>query len=372
MAERLVNHFAELEDPRDQRGLRHLLPEMMVIAVCAVICNAEDWKSVAAFGRAKQAWFETFLRLPHGIPSRSTFERVFAVLSPEALERCFADWFQTLAQANDGQLVAIDGKTLRRSFDRASDKAAIHMISAWAVENELVFGQIATQAKSNEITAIPRLLDLLDLKGTTVSIDAEGCQKNIAGQIVEQGGEYVLALKANHPTMHEEVSTFLDEAIARDFRDVVGDTCEHVDGDHGRVETRRVWVTSEVDWFEDRRQWAGLRSFAAVECERTVNGHTSCERRYFISSLPGTNAEAMARAIRGHWGIENKLHWGLDVSFREDHSRVRRGHADQNFSRLRRIALNLLKREKSEDLGIKNKRLLASWDHNYLLRLLTG
>jgi len=372
MAPSIVVHFADVPDPRDDRGLRHRLEEMLTIAICAVVCGANDWSEVALFGESKSKWFKTFLRLPHGIPSHDTFARVFAALEPEALERCFVAWTQALADAGDGELIAIDGKTLCRSFDRASDKAAIHMISAWATENELVFGQVATEAKSNEITAMPKLLELLDLHGTTVSIDAEGCQKNIARQIIEQGGDYVLALKANHPTMHAEVSTFLNEAIARDFHDVAGDTCEHVDGDHGRVETRRTWVTSEVSWFADRQQWAGLQSFVAVECERTVDGQTSCERRYFISSLPGTDAEAMARAVRGHWGIENKLHWSLDVTFAEDACRTRIGHAAENFSRLRRIALNLLKREQSRRTSLKKKRLLAGWDHDYLLRLLTA
>lgn len=372
MADKLVDHFAELDDPRDKRGLRHLLPDMMVIAVCAVICGADDWKSIAAFGRAKQAWFADWLNLPHGIPSRFTFERVFAAMRPEALERCFAAWFRALAEESEGRLVAIDGKTLRRSYDRASSKAAVHMVSAWAVDNDLVLGQLATEAKSNEITAIPKLLELLDLKGATVTIDAEGCQKTIARKIKDQGGDYVLALKANHPTMYEEVKLFLDEAARKGFQGIPYDFHEEIDGGHGRIETRRVWFTPQVDWFEDRQQWAGLQGFALVERERSLGEKTSCERHYFISSLARIDAEQIAHAIRSHWGIENKLHWALDVSFAEDQCRVRKGHGAENFSRLRRIALNLLKSEKTADLGIKNKRLLAGWDHDYLLKLLSG
>jgi len=375
MGEKIREHFERLEDPRQRRGRRHLLADMMVIALLAVICGAEDWSSVATFGRAKRKWFKSFLRLPYGIASHFTFERVFAALRPEAFERCFADWMAQLARCSGGQLIAIDGKTLRRSFDRASETAAIHMVSAWASANQVVLGQLATEAKSNEITAIPRLLELLDLEGATVTIDAEGCQTNIARKVVDQGGDYVLALKANQPTMHEEVKLFLDEAIARhgkDRNDTVLDFNQSTEGDHGRIETRRCWVTGEVDWFDDRPQWAGLNSLAAVECERTVGEETTCERRYFISSLAGTDAQVIARAVRNHWEIENKLHWVLDVGFGEDACRIRKGHGAENFSRLRRMALNLLRQEKTQRLGIKNKRLLAGWDHDYLLKLLTG
>ncbi|NIP71964.1 MAG: ISAs1 family transposase, partial [Gammaproteobacteria bacterium] len=254
----IAMHFDSLPDPRRQAGRRHYLSDMLTITICAVICGADDWGAVAEFGEAKRDFFAEHLPLPHGIPCEDTFERVFARLDPEAFEQCFAGWMQALAETHDAELIAIDGKTLRRSFDWAGDKAAIHMVSAWAAKNELVFGQVATEAKSNEITAIPRLLELLDLQGTTVTIDAEGCQKAIAGQIVEQGGDYVLALKTNHPTMHHEVSTFLDDAIAGGFRNIAGDAYEEVHADHGRIETRRVWVTFEVSWFEDRGQWAGL------------------------------------------------------------------------------------------------------------------
>lgn len=370
MASSIMDHFASLPDPREASGRRHRLAEMLTIAICAVICGADEWTDIALFGESKRGWFETFLELPHGIPSHDTFGRVFAALDPESLEDCFLSWVKALAKSSGGQLIAVDGKTLRRSFDRANKKAAIHMVSAWVSTSGLCLGQLATEAKSNEITAIPKLLDLLDLKGVTVTIDAMGCQKEIAAQITAAGGDYVLALKKNHATFHEEVVLFLDQGIKTNFSGKALDFHERSEKDHGRIETRRTWSTPEADWFEDREQWPGLRSFAAVECERTVGGKTTTERRYFISSLKGDDAQAIAQAVRSHWGIENSLHWSLDVSFGEDNSRIRKDHGPENFSRLRRIALNLLKQEQTAKVGIKNKRHKAGWDEDYLLRVL--
>jgi predicted transposase YbfD/YdcC len=275
-----------------------------------------------------------------------------------------------LAGSSKGKLIPIDGKTLRRSFDRANKKAAIHMVGAWVSANALCFGQLATEAKSNEIKAIPKLLKLLDLEGATVTIDAIGCQKDIAAQIHDQGGDYVLALKENQATMHEEVKLFLDRNITAGDPEATLYAHEEVDGDHGRVEIRRCWVTPSVDWFEDRQQWKGLRSFAAVECERHVGDRISHQRRYFISSLEGRDAKGMAYAVRNHWQVENSLHWSLDMSFHEDQSRIRKGHAPENFSRLRRIALNLLKQNTTLKRGIKTKRLKAGWDEQYLCQIL--
>lgn len=370
MANSILEHFAELPDPRVERTRRHRLQDIVSIAICAVICGAEGWTDMELFGKAKESWFRTFLELPNGIPSHDTFGRVISALAPDAFERCFQAWIQGLAGSSGGKLIAIDGKSLRHSFDRASQKAAIHMVSAWATANHLVFGQIITDAKSNEITAIPLLLKMLDLTDSTVSIDAMGCQKDIAQTIIDGGGDYVFGLKGNQGTLHQEVKLFLDDAIEQDFKETKHDFYRTVDGGHGRVETRRIWCTNQIDWLQDGSAWAGLKSIAAVESERTKDKKTTVERRYFISSLDGRDAKAMAGAIRGHWGIENGLHWSLDVSFREDDCRVHKGHGAENLSRLRRMALNLLKQNKSVKVGIKAKRLKAGWDEEYLLKVL--
>lgn len=343
---------------------------MLTIAICGVICGADSWTEIEQFGEAKLAWFKTFLELPRGIPSHDTFGRVFAALDPDAFERCFMAWMQALVDPSDGRLIAVDGKTLRRSFEHAWDRAAIHLVSAFACTNSLVFGQLTTEAKSNEITAIPKLLELLDLKGATVTIDAMGCQKTITQTLVDREAEYVLAVKENQPTLYRKVKALMDEAILEDFVGVAHDRCDETDGNHGRIERRRLWCTPEVHWVQEAQEWTGLRSFVAVESTRTLGAITTTERRYYISSLSGTDAAALARAVRGHWGIENQLHWALDMAFREDESRIRRGHSAENFSRLRRIALNLLKKEKSIRVGIKAKRLRAGWDHDYLLRVI--
>jgi len=370
MGNELLEYFEELEDPREARGRRHLLGSIVAIAICAVICGAEEWSTMAEFGRAKERWLRKFVDLPFGIPSADTFQRVLAALDPQGFEHCFMAWIAALAGKSKGKLIAIDGKTLRRSADRANGKAAIHMVSAWVSANGMCFGQLATAAKSNEITAIPKLLELLDLDDATVTIDAMGCQKEIARQIVAQGGDYVLAVKDNQPTLHEEVKLFLDEQIAAPGEAFTLHAHEETDGGHGRVEIRRTWVTPSVEWFEDRRHWAGLNSFAAVECERTANGETTTERRYFISSLDGSDAAAMARAVRNHWSVENNLHWMLDMAFNEDQSRIRKDHGAENVSRLRRIALTLLKQDTTHKRGIRTKRLRAGWDEQYLCHVL--
>jgi predicted transposase YbfD/YdcC len=377
MANSIQEHFADLPDPRRAQGRRHRLSDMIVIAVCAVICCADSWADVADFGEAKLKWFETFLDLPHGIPCTDTFERVFARLDPDAFERCFMSWSEALAGSSRGKLVAIDGKKIRRSFEHAWDHStATHLVSAFVHENATVLGQLSVDCKENEIVAIPRLLELLDLTGATVTIDAMGCQTEIAGKIVQNGGDYVLAVKENQPTLYATLKRNLDEMILENFAGVRHGFVETVDGDHGRIETRRVWVTDQLDdWLNEsqRARWPGLRSVTVVESRREVPlKPPSIERRYFISSHAGTDAPAMANSIRGHWSVENKLHWVLDVSFAEDQARQRNGHSAENFSRLRRIALNLLKREKTKKRGIKGKRLNAAWDHDYLLKLVMG
>ena len=371
----ILRFFGELPDPRAHNVI-HKLHDILVIAICAVICGADGWVEVEEFACSKRAWFATFLDLPGGVPSHDTFGRVFARLDPDAFERCFVAWTATLPATTGGaKLVAIDGKAIRRSFEHAWDKSGMaHLVSAFVDANRVVFGQVAVSDKSNEIDAIPRLLALLDLAGATITIDAIGCQTEIARQIVEAAGGYVLAVKENQPTLHQRVATLLDEAILDDFEGMRHDTCASTDGGHGRVEQRRVWVTDEVGWLGEPllADWPGLASVAAVECRREDlgSGKVSSERRYFISSRKEPDAKAMAQAIRGHWSVENKLHWQLDVSFNEDQRRIRKHHGAENFSRLCRLALNLLKRDKSVKIGVHGKRLKAGWDEPYLLRLL--
>jgi predicted transposase YbfD/YdcC len=370
----ILRAFDDLPDPRAS-NVTHKLHDMIVIAACAVICGADGWAAVELFGNAKAGWFKTFLDLPHGVPSHDTFGRVFARLDPGAFERRFVAWVTALSGSSGGRLIAVDGKAIRRSFEHAWDASGMaHLVSAYVDANRAVFAQVATDAKSNEIEAIPRLLALLDLAGATVTVDAMGCQTEIARQIVDAEGAYVLAVKDNQPTLHARVRALLDEAILDDFGGMSHGRCARTCGGHGRVETRRAWVTDEVRWLGDDllALWPGLAAVAAVECERDVaGGARSVERRYFITSLPGTDAAAVLAAVRGHWAVENKLHWQLDVGFREDECRVRVGHGAENLSRLRRLALNLLKRDTSAKIGVHGRRLKAGWDEHYLLRLLT-
>lgn len=364
----LLRSFADLPDPRAHNTV-HSFSNILLIAILAVICGADDWPVVEQWAKAKYKWLSTFMIFKRGVPSHDTFERVFAAIDSDAFESCFQAWTAELVKHSGGQLIAIDGKTIRRSLDAADNKAAIHMVSAFCQQNHLVLGQLATDEKSNEITAIPKLLELLNLDGVVVTIDAMGCQKEIARQIVEQGGDYILAVKDNHPTMHEEVSFLFEEAIATGF-EMPHAHHKTVEKDHGRIETRECWCVWDIGWFQDRDQWSGLRSFVCVEATREIGEKISRERRYYIASLNGRDSEAMLNAVRGHWGIENRLHWSLDMSFDEDRRRLRKDHAAENFSRLCRIALNLLKAEKSLKKSIKTKRLNCGWDHDYLLKVL--
>jgi len=365
----IVEHFANLKDPRVDRTKRHLLSDILTITLCAVICGADSWTDVEDFGICKEQWFKTFLKLPHGIPSHDTFGRVFAALDPEIFSTCFTQWISAVCEVSPGSLVAIDGKTLRRSFDRGSQQAAIHMVSAWVENYQLVWGQVKTEEKSNEITAIPKLLEMLALEGCIVTIDAMGCQKKIAEAIIEKKADYVLSLKGNQSTMAEEVKLFFDGALKTNWRDIPHDTHRTVHKGHGRIESRRYFVTSDVDWFADLPEWKGLKSFGMVESERQVGDAVTRESRFYISSLLGEDAKTFAQAVRGHWGIENKLHWVLDMAFREDESRVRKDHAAANLSIFRRIALNLLKQEPRKR-GINGKRKICGWDENYLLKVI--
>jgi predicted transposase YbfD/YdcC len=370
-----LRHFEDMPDPR-ARNVIHKLHDILVIAVCAVICGADGWAEVEVFGNSKLAWFSTFLDLPGGVPSHDTFGRVFARLDPDAFERCFTAWTRGVAAASGGRLIAFDGKAIRRSFEHAWDRSGMaHLVSAFVDANRMVFSQVAVSDKSNEIDAIPRLLSLLDLEGATVTLDAIGCQREVARQVVDCGGDYVLAVKQNQPALHARVKALLDEAILDGFDGMAHDAAQETDGGHGRVEVRRAWVTPEVHWLGEGllADWPGLASVAAVECRREViGGDTSTDRRYFVTSLKSPTARQIADAVRGHWAVENRLHWQLDVSFREDERRIRKGHGAQNYSRLCRLALNLIKRDTSLKLGVHGKRLKAGWDEHYLLRLLTG
>lgn len=312
----------------------------------------------------------TFLELPHGIPSHDTFGRIFAALEVRAFEHAFQSWILDWAGTSEGKLMALDGKTIRRSLDRASGKAAIHLVSAWVHENHAVFGQLAVDGKSNEITAIPKLLEMLNLKKATVTIDAMGCQKDIAQKVVARGGQYVLAGKANQGTLHEDIRLFLDDAMEHDFRGMEHDSYEQTEKGHGRLESRRCWTTSQIEWRRQRHDWPGLQSIAVLDRRRQIGEQVTTERRYFISSLPGRTAQRIGQAVRNHWSVENELHWSLDLCFAEDQSRARIGNAAENLSRVRRLALTLLKQETTAKVGIKGKRLLAGWDEKYLLRVL--
>jgi len=370
----LEEHFGALEDPRVDRTKRHELLDIIVIAICAVICGADSWVDVELFGSAKLNWLRRFLALPNGIPSHDTFGRVFARLDPEQFEICLLNWVQAVFQVTQGQVVPIDGKRLRRSRDGSLGKAALEMVSAWAAANHLTLGQCKVDEQSNEITAIPELLRVLDLQGCIVTIDAIGCQAEIAQAIRAKEADYVLALKENQGTLYRDVVELFADAQRVNFQDVQSDFHQTVNKGHGRIEIRRFWTISDPDfitYLDPKGKWLDLACIGMVEAERRSGDEISQETRYYISSLSG-EAVAFAETVRGHWSIENSCHWVLDVAFREDDCRVRKENGAQNFAILRRIALNLLKQEHTAKCGIKAKRLKAGWDEAYLLKVLTG
>jgi predicted transposase YbfD/YdcC len=349
-----------------------LLLDIIVIAICAVICGADTWTDVELFGKAKEEWVKGFLELPHGIPSHDTFGRVFALLDAEQFQQCFRTWILAVEERTRGQIIALDGKQLRRSHDKALGKKAIYMVSAWASENSLVLGQRKVDDRSNEITAIPQLLDVLEVSGCIVTTDAMGCQTAIAEKTIESDADYVFIVKENQGQLLETIQDLFDDP--EEMRWVECDYHKTVDKGHGRIEIRECWTTSDPEYLQyiaSFADWQGLQSIAMIRAERRTSEGKTVNRRYLISSL-GSNAKRLLHASRTYWGIENKVHWVLDITFREDDSRVRKGNGAQNFAVLRHIALNLLRRENTTKISIRAKRKKAGWNHDYLLKVLTA
>jgi len=362
----LLEHFADLEDPRSRQSF-HPLPELLLVAICGVLSGADGWAGIALWGQAKLSWLRQFLPFENGVASHDTFGRVFALLDAASFEHRFIAWMGSVCGAFEGLAVALDGKTVRRS--KSSGQKAIHLVSAFAHGLGLTLGQLKTAEKSNEITAIPELLDALLLKGCLVTIDAMGCQKAIAAKIIQQESDYALLVKNNQPGLAAALDDFFREAEKTDYQGVSHSRAEWIEKDHGRIETRRCVVTDDLRCLEDRPDWPGVKTLVLVEALREITGVASIERRYYISSLLA-DATRLGTAVRGHWGVENGLHWSLDVAFGEDQARMREGNAAENFSILRRIALNLFRQGPSVKTGIKNRRLLAGWDDTYRQKLL--
>jgi len=367
----LMEHFEELADPRMDRQKRHLLMDILFIAISGVICGATSFVDMEDFGKAKFDWFDERLELASGIPSHDTFRRVLSLIDPEQFRSCFMAWTQAISEEVCGDIIAFDGKTLRRSFDSATGLSAIHVLNAWSNANELCIGQMKVDGKSNEISAMPELMKLIEIGGSVVTADALHCQKEIASQIIEQGGDYVLALKSNQQSLYEDVKLFFEDSVAEGF-DVPCGSCQSNDWGHGRTENRKYWTVAvaDLEWLGQTDQWKGLRSIACVESTRITRETESVERRYFISSLDSTRT--IARSIRHHWNIENKLHWVMDVDFDEDSCRARTDHSAENFAVLRQIAHNLIKQESSKNVSVRRKINKAGWDNDFLARIVAG
>jgi predicted transposase YbfD/YdcC len=367
----IVGHFAELTDPRIERTKRHKLVDIVTIAICSTLSMGESWEAMEEFGQAHEPWLRKFLELPNGIPSHDTFNRVFARIDPDEFRTCFIAWVKSLEPTVDGDIIPIDGKTVRGSHDRAHGNKAIHRVSAWACQSSLVLGQLKTDGKSNEITAIPKLLDLLEINGGVVSIDAMGCQQKIADKIIEKQGDWVFCLKGNHSTLHQDVIAHFDALALEQWRQ---DPCIFLEtqaNGHGRLETRRYYYLTDHPLAHYAQQWKAFQGIGLVESIRDDGKKVTTERRYFIASLP-SEGKSFAQAVRSHGGIENSLHWVLDVSFSEDANRTRKGNTPENFSILRHIALNILRQDTTAKKSIKLKRLRAGWDTDYLEQLLDG
>jgi predicted transposase YbfD/YdcC len=365
----IETHFGNLQDPRALHSILHKLLDILIITICAVICGADNFVEIAEYGKEKEEWLKTFLELANGIPSVDTFERVFARLKPETLQICFINWMEAVHESTEGELINIDGKTLRGAKEVGNKRSFIHMVSVWSASQHLVLGQRKVGEKSNEITAIPPLLKMLSLRGCIVSIDAMGCQTEIANTIIEQGADYVLALKSNQGNLHDDVRGLFTSASEQNFKNIEHQFHETVEQGHGRIETRRYWTMGNTEYLIGAEKWRDLRSIGMVESQRTVNGITSTERRYYLLSLQN-DIHKFAESVRNHWSIENQLHWILDVGFKEDASQCCRGFSAENLAVIRHIGLNLLSRDKKSKVGVKAKRLKAGWNNNYLKSVL--
>jgi predicted transposase YbfD/YdcC len=363
----MKDHFSQIIDPRLDRRKLHDLSEILIITICAILSGVDDWEHISEFGKSKIDWFKQFLVLKNGVPSHDTFGRVFSLLSHNDLEKYFVSWVTSASKLID-EVVAIDGKTLRGSHDRSSNQSAIHLVSAYATESGLILGQEKISDKSNEITAIPELLDRLYLTGCIVTIDAMGCQKKIVKKIIDKEADYVLSLKGNQGTLHNDVKSYFESNHKEGFKNIDHDYYETNEKNHGRLETRKHWIIKNISGLNNTDKWMGLKSIGLVESERTVGEKTSKERRFFICSIE-PNAKKFANAVREHWAIENKVHWVLDVTFNEDRHRARTGNSAQNMSILRRLVINVIKQDKSKG-SIKTKRLRAGWNQDFLSKLL--
>jgi predicted transposase YbfD/YdcC len=370
----LLHHFAALDDPRVERTKLHPLLSIITIALCAVIAGADSWDDIELFGRLRADWFATFLDLPHGIPSHDTFNRVFAALDPVQFRACFRSWMAAVTTVLPAQTIALDGKTLRRSHDRFHGKQPLHLVSAWASANRLILAQLPTETKSNEITALPDLLRQLAIARCIVTIDAMGCQREIAQQIRDQGGDYVLALKENQETLAADVALSFRAGEGDAFAGIRHDQMTSVGKGHGRIETRQATVIDDpavLGWVQERHDWPGLGAIAWMQAQRRIGAEVTVEDRYYLLRR-SLDAAAFVEAVRSHWGIENSVHWVLDVTFGEDQSRIRAGHAAENVAILRHIALNLLRQQPVKQASLKGRRKLAGWDTAYLLQVLYG
>jgi len=372
LSDSFLKHFEPLKDPRTKNfNHRHQLLDILVITLLGTICGAEGWTEIVVFARAKEDWLKTFLSLPCGIPSHDTFGRVFSLLNPGTFFECFSRWVNSLELPCINEVIALDGKTLRGSHDRKKGKNPLHMVSAWATSRRLLLSQVKTEEKSNEITAIPELLKMVDIKGNIITIDAMGCQKNIAKIIVRKEGDYVVAVKDNQPTLRKDIASVFTKGIGLQFKKMLHRRVRKSNKGHGRVETRTYTLISAREQEEFQRRWPGLKGLGRVDSMREVNKKVEREVRYYVTSLNYEKIDDFARAVRGHWGVENNLHWSLDVSFREDSSRIRIGNAAENLGTIRRIALNLLQKEKTRKTGIAAARKRAGWDHDFLMHVFT-